>query len=185
MDSNEIKDFKEGIFNLRTRRFGTVAEIMISKLINLSGSRNLAYDLHDVDNDDRIEVKFSTVMKANDSVINNNNVIVQCKKASLSNRMMKSTEINTNRFDCNIQQIKRVEFDFLFYGLFFYDKIAIFRMSTDEVLTCVGYSDFQHRGNEGEGQFHINNSSIDYHMENHFERWLTYEELYELFSVEV
>lgn len=185
MDTNEIREFKEGIFNLRTRRFGTVAEIMISKLINLSGSRNLAYDLHDVDNDDRIEVKFSTVMKANESVINEDNVIDQCKKASLSNRMMKSTEVETNKFDCNIQQIKRVEFDHLFYGLFFYDKIAIFKMSTDDILNCFGYSDFQHRGNEGEGQFHINNLSYSFHMENHFERWVTYEELYELFRIEL
>ena len=36
--------------------------------------------------------------------------------------------------------------------------------------------------NEGEGQFHLNRSSIDYHMKNHFVQWLTYEELYNLLS---
>lgn len=181
-NSQTIKDFKEGIFGLRTRRFGTVAELMVRKMTNLGGSRSLAYDLHDVSTDDRIEVKFSTVMKANDSTINETNLIDQCLKANLSNRMMKSTEVNNHTFDCNIQQIKRVEFDILYYGLFFYDKIAIFSMRSDEVFSCPGYSDFQHRGNEGEGQFHINNSTYDYHLGNRLVAWLTYEELYDMFA---
>ena len=83
-------------------------------------------------------------------------------------------------FDCNIQQVKRSEFDVLYYGLFFADHIAIFKMYSNEILSCFGYSDKQHKGNEGEGQFHLNRSSIDYHMQNHFVQWLTYEELYDL-----
>ncbi|NMA82414.1 MAG: hypothetical protein GX962_00935, partial [Epulopiscium sp.] len=47
---------------------------------------------------------------------------------------------------------------------------------------CYGYSDFQHKGNEGEGQFHLNQDTINYHFDHHFKQWLTYEELYELFS---
>ena len=85
-------------------------------------------------------------------------------------------------FDCNIQQVKRLEFDVLYYGLFFADRIAIFKMHSNEILSCFGYSDKQHKGNEGEGQFHLNRSSIDYHMQNHFVQWLTYEELYNLLS---
>ena len=30
--TNEIKEFRDGIFALRTRRFGTVAELMIEAL---------------------------------------------------------------------------------------------------------------------------------------------------------
>lgn len=85
-------------------------------------------------------------------------------------------------FDCNIQQVKRLEFDVLYYGLFFADRIAIFKMHSNEILSCFGYSDKQHKGNEGEGQFHLNRGSIDYHMQNHFVQWLTYEELYDLLS---
>ena len=85
-------------------------------------------------------------------------------------------------FDCNIQQVKRLEFDVLYYGLFFADRIAIFKMHSSEILSCFGYSDKQHKGNEGEGQFHLNRSSIDYHMQNNFVQWLTYEELYNLLS---
>lgn len=179
MDELE-KSFKEGIFALRTRRFGKVAELMIQKLTNSSDSKALAYDLFDHVEKSRIEVKFSTVMKENEETINSKNVISQCVKANLYYRMMRSDEISSNRFDCNIQQIKRKEFDILYYGLFFYDKIAIFKMSTEHIFECLGYSDFQHRGNEGEGQFHINNDTYDFHMRNYFVQWLSYKELIEL-----
>ena len=45
---------------------------------------------------------------------------------------------------------------------------------------CPGYSDKQHRGNEGEGQFHLNESNIEYHRRNFLERVLTYVDLYNL-----
>ncbi|MEI3311726.1 MAG: hypothetical protein V8R78_08130 [Evtepia gabavorous] len=38
--SLKIEKFKNGIFDLRTRRFGTVAEIMIKKLYGLNESGN-------------------------------------------------------------------------------------------------------------------------------------------------
>lgn len=38
--TSEIREFRDGIFALRTRRFGTVAELMIEALYNLSKSRN-------------------------------------------------------------------------------------------------------------------------------------------------
>ena len=114
------------------------------------------------------EIKFSTVMKANEAIISRFNSIEQCKKANLGNRALNSTDIYNYDFDCNIQQVKRLEFDVLYYGLFFADRIAIFKMHSNEILSCFGYSDKQHKGNEGEGQFHLNRSSIDYHMQNHF-----------------
>lgn len=71
-----IKDFREGIFSLRTRRFGTVAEYMIKGLMKADMSHNLAYDLKDSQLN-RIEVKFSTVMTKNKSIITEQNVIQQ------------------------------------------------------------------------------------------------------------
>ena len=44
------------------------------------------------------------------------------------------------------------------------------------------YSDHQHRGNVGEGQFHINNRTLNNHIEKYFVQWLTYEELYKLYQ---
>lgn len=121
-------------------------------------------------------------MKANEAPITASNIIDQCYKANLANRSLNSTEVNKFPFACNIQQVKRLEFDTLYYGLFFADKIAVFSMKSDEILKCYGYSDFQHKGNIGEGQFHLNQDSIDYHFKNHFVRWITYGELYDLFN---
>ena len=61
---DEIESFRDGIFALRTRRFGTVAELMIEGLFGLSKSHNQFHDRFDEDAGKRVEIKFSTVMKA-------------------------------------------------------------------------------------------------------------------------
>lgn len=181
MEQN-IKEFRDGIFALRTRRFGTVAELMIKFLYGFRDSQSLAYDKKNIDTDERIEVKFSTVMKENDDKIREDNAIEQCVKANLANRAMASFEVTKFNFDCNIQQIKCSEFDVLYYGLFFSDKIEVFKMMNLEVLSCAGYSNKQHRGNEGEGQFHLNQDNIEFHRTNFLQKVITYEELYKLFQ---
>lgn len=182
MDSS-IKEFRDGIFALRTRRFGTVAELMIEGLFKFNRSKNQFHDRYDDVNDCRVEIKFSTVMKANEAVINAQNIIDQCKKANLGNRAINSTDIHCFKFDCNIQQIKCAEFDVLYYGLFFADRIVIFKVNKNEIKSQPGYSDLQHKGNAGEGQFHLNHKSIDDHLKNHLVQWLSYEELYHLFEL--
>lgn len=177
-----IQEFRDGIFALRTRRFGTVAEIMIKKIYSLEQATDNAYDKLDLSQNKRVEIKFSTVMKANESTINETNIIDQCLKANLANRAMSSKDADKYPFDCNIQQIKCKEFDILYYGLFFADIIYIFRMNSEEVKNCEGYSDKQHRGNEGEGQFHINNDTFSYHVKNYLIKKMDYLELYNLFK---
>mgnify|MGYP001015220718 FL=1 len=88
--TNEIKEFRDGIFALRTRRFGTVAELMIEALYSFSKSHNQFHDRYDEVGNQRIEIKFSTVMKANEAVISRFNSIDQCKKANLGNRALNS-----------------------------------------------------------------------------------------------
>lgn len=184
MDEKVINEFRDGIFALRTRRFGTVAEIMIKKLYDLDEAGSLAYDKFARDTDERVEVKFSTVMKENDDKIRDDNVIEQCKKANLANRAMKSTDVGRYNFDCNIQQVKRREFDVLYYGLFFADTVEIYKMDSTEIQYCPGYSDKQHRGNKGEGQFHLNQDNIEFHREKYLQRILKYDELYNLLKKE-
>ena len=45
--TNEIKEFRDGIFALRTRRFGTIAELMIEALYNFKKSQNQFHDRYD------------------------------------------------------------------------------------------------------------------------------------------
>ena len=90
--TENIKEFRDGIFELHTRRFGTIAELMIECLYGYRHSRNQFHDRFDEKKNKRIEIKFSVAMKSNDEVINKKNAIDQCKKANLSNRILKSSE---------------------------------------------------------------------------------------------
>ena len=99
------------------------------------------------------------------------------------------SEWEQHKFDCNIQQVKRVEFDVLYYGLFFSDFIKIFRIESLDIKENsrggrIYYSDFQHKGNEGEGQFHINPNTFQIHLDYYLYKTLTYDELYQLLAAE-
>lgn len=176
--SSEVEKFRNGIFSLNTRRFGSLAELMIQILYQLEDSKTLAYDKVGK-NSNKIEVKFSTVMKKNSNSIKKDNVIEQAIAANTEIRKVNSDE--DCEFDCNIQQIKTKEFDILYYGLFFYDKIFIYKINSSDVKSIPGYSDKQHRGNVGEGQFHITNSNINFHKK-YLIKTLSYDDLYEMFS---
>ena len=180
---DDVKEFRDGIFSLNTRRFGKVAELMIKKLFNLDDSDNLAYDLKD-SNGNKIEVKFSTVLKSCDSTINFENLIESVIDSNLNNRMLSFDEAQNVSFDCNIQQVKVKEFDYLYYGCFFNDKIMICKIDADMILNDpnIMYSDHQHRGNVGEGQFHINNTTLGNHLDRYLIQWLLYEDLLDLFQ---
>lgn len=183
MNKDILQQFIDGIFSLNTRRFGTVAELMIKELFGFEESNSKLYDLYDSYRDLRIEVKFSRAMQEYDDAIREENVIDQCLgSAILENRSFSIDETSRIRFDSNIQQIKREQFDVLFYGLFYTDCIEIYTADADEIERIPGYSDYQHYGNKGEDQFHINNNSIDYHRQNYLNRTLTYSQLFELFS---
>lgn len=179
----EVKNFRDGIFSLNTRRLGKVAELMIQKMFNLLDSKSLAYDLLSSDNK-KIEVKFSTVLSSCESIITFDNVIEQVISSNKGNRMLTFEKAKIESFDCNIQQVKPHEFDELYYGCFFADKIMICKIKSEEIITDekISYSDRQHRGNKGEGQFHINQNTINNHLEKYLIKWITYEELYKLFK---
>lgn len=89
------------------------------------------------------------------------------------------TDVSNYDFDCNIQQVKITCFDCLYYVLFFFDLIAVFKILPDQIIndTNIAYSDKQHRGNAGEGQFHINDKTYDHHKNNYFERSFSYQEM--------
>src|SRR5437867_9799497 len=162
MDGEQLRD---GIFALRTRRFGSVAECMIKRLLKYSKARSLFHDLYDDARKHRIEVKFSVVQKACETTVTEETVLRCIKEATAAERMVAFTEWSQNEFDCNIQQVKRAEFDVLYYGLFFSDCIKIFRIESKDIKENdkggrIYYSDFQHKGNVGEGQFHISHKTL-------------------------
>lgn len=182
MIKHNAEDIRDGIFALHTRRFGTVAENLIKILANVAWGKNISHDLYDEQTLKKIEVKFSRALKSNKNVINESNIIEQIISADDKTRMFKSAEWKNFSFDCNIQQIKIKEFDVLYYGIFFSDKVKIFKIRAAQIDKQVKYSDKQHKGNIGEGQFHLNNQSFKYHLEHFFEIELTYKKILKLLT---
>jgi hypothetical protein len=178
---------REGIFALRTRRFGSVAECMVKRLLKCSQARSLFHDLYDGEKRQRIEVKFSVVQKKSVQTVTEQTVLHCIEGATAENRMVAFSKWQEHEFDCNIQQVKRTEFDVLYYGLFFSDCIKIFRIESKNINENsrggrIYYSDFQHKGNEGEGQFHINPNTFQVHLDHYHYKTLTYDELYQLLT---
>jgi hypothetical protein len=184
MDGEKLRD---GIFALRTRRFGSVAECMIQRLLNYSKARSLFHDLYDDSLNHRVEVKFSVVQKKAERRVTDATVLQCIEEAIAENRMVAFSEWTRYRFDCNIQQVKCAEFEVLYYGLFFSDCIVIFRIECQDVKENakggkIYYSDFQHKGNVGEGQFHINQQTLQIHLDHYHYKSLSYDELYVLLA---
>jgi hypothetical protein len=55
--------------------------------------------------------------------------------------------------------------------------VLVFRITSAEIGHEIRYSDRQHFGNEGEGQFHVNNRTMQYHLDKFLYKKLTYTEL--------
>lgn len=180
VDEKTLSTFKEGIFSLRTRRFGTLAELMVESLFNFLPSSSPAYDSIDPFTNNRIEVKFTLASITHQKSISRENVLEQCLAAT-SDRQVLSSEDSSATFSSKIQQIKPSEFDKLYYGVFFKDRIEIFVITDKDVKNIPNMSKHQHRGNSGEGQFSLTSETLEYHRRNHLVHIITYEDLYELF----
>lgn len=177
IDDNTLQQFQNGIFNMSTN-FGELAQLMIRELESFTPADNKYFDLLD-NNDKKIEVKFSRAKKKL-TPLKKSNIIEYCLKSALESKILDEIDATEATYDCNIQQIKPSEFDVLYYGIFFKDKIIIFRAESDKVAKMPGYS-IQHKGGT-EYQFHIKKTTYDFHKKNHFYKELTYPELYKLFA---
>lgn len=132
--TEEEKRLRDGIFNLETIRFGKIPEIMIKKKYGYSfPDGTTEYDLKS-DSGEHIEVKFSCVREKENDITEENALSVCLENAELrTDRKVKSYEYRDVIFDCNIQQIKPDLFTSLYYGLFFEDVIAIFKMTSEDM----------------------------------------------------
>lgn len=191
MDS-KIDRFRQGIFSLRTN-FGELAQLMLKKDMGFMSSDDNSYDLKDGCGN-RIEVKFSRAYKK-EIPINESNVIDICSNDSIMVYRSSEAEDKSSYYDCNIQQLKPDCFDFLYYGVFFSDKIVIFcvprscfpnsiddfnKNKKDARKKLPGYA-LQHKGGK-ECQFHIKRTTYKHHKDNYYVKEMTYEQLFDIFA---
>lgn len=189
-----IEQFKQGIFSLRTN-FGELAQLILEKDMGLATSDDNSYDLKG-DDGCKIEVKFSRAYKK-DIPLTAKNAVDICSHFSTMVYTSSEAEEKTSDYDCNIQQLKPDCFDALYYGVFFSDKVEIFRADRSEFPDSVdsyksnkvaarkklpGYA-LQHKGGD-ECQFHITKNTHKYHHDHFHVKDITYEELYDLLMPE-
>lgn len=178
MANNEkLEQFKSGIFSLGTN-FGELAQLMIKELEKFTPADGKYFDLLD-SNNQKIEVKFSRAKKKL-KPLKKSNIVELCLNSASNSRVLTEADVTKITFDCNIQQIKPSEFDVLYYGIFFKDKIVIFKVQSKDVPNIPGYS-IQHKGGT-EYQFHINKSNYAIHKKKHFYKKLSYSKLLDLFE---
>jgi hypothetical protein len=133
-------------------------ELLIAKELGLQDSKTSEYDLTD-EQGTRYEVKFSRAFKKYNKPITMENL----KEAVLLDTTPLASTTK-EAFDCNIQQVKPKLFDYLIYGIVFTDTTFVYKVPSSEIENLPQYSNKQHRGNVGEGQFHMKHSNIDAHQ---------------------
>ena len=175
--------FRTGLFALQTARFGRVSELLIQRLTGAGMGRTRFHDLFHVAAGERLEVKVSRVQRKHPAPVDETNVIEIIMAEGASRAVLYDDRAAPGiMFDCNIQQVKPAQFDRLYYGLFFYDRVAFFSVVAGEVANMPGWSNRQHIGNEGEGQFHLTNRNVDQHVAKYLANTLTYEEFRNLLA---
>lgn len=182
MKNNHLR-LRDAIFSLHTRKFGNIVEKLVERILSEFGfivdkPKDLSYDIEI--NQLKDEIKGSRVLGK--SVLNfQNGNIVETLLNHDTDRHVKLNDTTKKEWDCNIQQIKTKLFSNLWYVLFFSDGVAVFKISSNQILEDknINYSNKQHRGNEGEGQFHVTEKNINYHLENYLVKIITYEEVFQ------
>ena len=178
-----VETFRRGLFSLHTTRIGKIGEIFIRALKDYGDPHSKHHDLYDNTNDEKVEVKCSKVLEGDQELITQSNAIQQCIDNDPESRPIPYKDRGNREWLCNIQQIKRAEFEKLYYILFFKDKICIFCIRSGEIAEAdINYSDRQHKGNEGEGQFHITHRNIKHHIDNYLDDEYTYEQFIQVFE---
>ena len=176
MESKMIEVLKTNLKQMAPRPFGEkFGEWLISKIEpnlkpRVDGSHDGILDTQ------RCEIKISRAIKKSSTKISFTEKLLT---ENLSNFV---SSISDDKFDCNIQQVKPKYFDTIIYGVFFDDVIYLFKTDSKTIESDknIGYVDKQHRGNIGEGQFHIKRNNFQYHIDNFLYKKLSWNELLEL-----
>lgn len=164
---------KENLKQMAPRPFGEkFGEWLISKIEpSLQERQDTSHDA--ILNDKKCEIKISRALLKSSSKLS-------FTEKLLSDNLRKFVKSNSlDTFDCNIQQVKPNCFDVIIYGVFFDDIIYLFKTDSDTIKNDkkIGYIDKQHRGNVGEGQFHIKRNNLQYHIDNFLYKKLKWDEL--------
>jgi hypothetical protein len=179
---NIILNFRNGMFQAASRTYGeTYMEPIIRKKKGLSES---ATGENDAENSEGKfeEIKCSKVLRTKikkdfllESILSEN-------ENSVLGRLVKFDDCYTEKYDSNIQNVKRDHFSILKYVMLFSDCIKIFESHADDISKipnwCNTHGRYDAYGKSG--QFNIKNTNIKWHLENNLVDTLLWEEAYQI-----
>ena len=179
---DRIKDFRNGMFLAPSRTYGeTFMEPIVRKKKGLSKS---ASGENDAENSEGLyeEIKCSKVLKPKpkkDSLLER---IILENEYSVLDRLVKFDDCYAEKYDANIQNVKRDHFSILKYVMLFSDCIIIFESQADDISKIPSWSGKHGRYDAygKSGQFCIKNTNIKWHLENNLVDTLLWEEVYEI-----
>jgi len=180
---------RDGLFLAASR---TYAEQYVEPLIRAR------YGLHQpVSNDhdaigvnrEKYEIKACKVLRRSDNRLGTKSLIERIFYENLNtvlDRIVPFADRGIANYDANVQNVKRDHFDLLIYVLLFEDCIKVFQAKSADISggQFTGWSDKHGRYDElgKSGQFMLNRSTIEWHLEHHLIDTLTYQEAAELYE---
>lgn len=182
-------NFRDGIFFAPSRTYGEqYIEPIIRHKYKLSPSNSGNFDAkgsHGV----RYEIKSSKVLTRNPHSHSFNSLydaVVSHVEASMPKRACTKKEFLDGRTDAvpNIQNVKRSDFDKMYYCLLFSDCLVIFLIDRDDVETIPGWSGKHGRYDKlGEnGQFGITADKLKWHLKKTLVEICSWEEIAKISS---
>ena len=153
-----VDEFKDGLFNLRTRTLWDILNLYMTK--------------HYTD------TKFITVRVsiARGNTPKRYNTLYD----KITGTTVKDSILSSNTdldYLCNFQQLKVNELRNLIYCVMFKNKIEVFEATADNIITIPNICYKQHRDNCNESQFVIRRGNIDWHRTHTKKFDLYYEDL--------
>jgi hypothetical protein len=127
----------------------------------------------------RYEIKASKVLKKTANISKSkkilDRILFENDNAQI-NRLLPFSAAKETKYDANIQNVKRDHFEELIYVLLFEDCLKVFQINAEEISAIPRWSDKHGRYDAlgKSGQFMINKSSIEWHLENQLKDTFTY-----------
>jgi hypothetical protein len=130
----------------------------------------------------RYEIKASKVLKKTANISKSkkilDRILFENDNAQI-NRLLPFSAAKESKYDANIQNVKRDHFEELIYVLLFEDCLKVFQIKAEEISSIPRWSDKHGRYDAlgKSGQFMINKSSIEWHLENQLKDTFTYSQV--------
>ncbi len=181
------KLIRDGIFLAASRTYGEqYIEPLIRSHFNLSEPKGNDYDAIDRSGK-KFEIKASKVLKQTGNMDKKKSIVdrIIFENDNLpTNRLVSFHNSGKSDYGANIQNVKRDHFEELFYVLLFEDCMKVFKVHHSKISSIPNWSDKHGRYDQlgKSGQFAVNKSNIEWHLEKCLVETFTYKYATEVYN---